>query len=286
MILVTGATGNVGRNVVAQLTAEGHRVRALTRRPDAAGLPGDVDVVAGDLTDPSSFDAALTDVERVFLFPIFGPGALVPFTRAAKAAGVEHVVMLSSAAIDLPDAGMIGQAHSECETAVDEAGLPWTFVRPGVFMANDLSWAPQVRAGGPVRLPYPMASSAPVDERDIAAVAVTALLARHAGCTYTLTGPESLTQSARVGILGDIVGRPLTVEEISREEAREQLLHNMPDFAADLFLDSLAGADGAEAPTNSTVAEVAGRPAYTYREWAAHHSADLHPGPLTASTTA
>ncbi|MFJ2033290.1 NAD(P)H-binding protein [Streptosporangium sp. NPDC087985] len=275
MILVTGATGNVGRNVVRQLLDEGEKVRAITRHPDRAGLPDGVEVLPGDLTRPETLPAALHGVERAFLFPVFG--SLGDFLRIGKEAGLQHVVLLSSGAVTFPAPSWIGDRHLECERAVEESGLSWTHVRPGMFMANDLDWAAQTADGDVVRAPYGNAAAAPIDERDIAAVAVRALLDRHSGEAHLLSGPESLTQIERVRILGEAIGRPLRFEELPREQAREHLLGLLPPQAVDFMLDMLASAVGRTAQVLPTVEQVTGRPPYTYAQWAAHHADDFRP---------
>ncbi|MBC6457013.1 NAD(P)H-binding protein [Actinomadura sp. HBU206391] len=276
MLLVTGATGNVGRNVVAQLLDAGEKVRAITRDPGARTLPGDVEVLAGDLTRPETLPAALRGVDRAFLFPLFG--ALGGFFDVARQAGLEHVVLLSSSAVTLPSPGWIGDRHLECESAVAASGLSWTYVRPGAFMANDLAWAAQIAAGGVVRGAYGRASTAPIDERDIAAVAVRSLLAPRPGMAYELTGPESLTQIDRVRIIGETIGSPLRFEEVPAEQIRRQLIERIPPQGADFLLARLAEAQDGAAETLPTVEEVTGRPAFGYAEWVAHRAADFDPG--------
>lgn len=272
MILVTGATGNVGVNIVRQLVAAGEKVRVITRNPRTRALPDEVEVLPGDLTRPETLPAALHGVERAFLFPVFG--APDGFLDAAKQAGLRHVVLLSSSAITYPRPGWIGEQHLALEEAVAASGLPWTFVRPDVFMTNDLAWAHQIAAGGVVRAPFGNAAQAPVDPRDIAAVAVRALLDRHLGKTYTLTGPQSLTQIDRVRIISETTGRPLRFEEQPSDQFRaEQLLQGAPPPAVDFLLDVLASADGKTAQVLPTVEEVTGRPAFTYAQWAAYHAA-------------
>ncbi|MFF0308182.1 NAD(P)H-binding protein [Streptosporangium sp. NPDC004379] len=277
MILVTGATGNVGRNVVRQLLDAGEKVRAITRDPARADLPGDVEVLPGDLTRPETLPVALRGVDKAFLFPVFG--SLGDFLRIGAEAGLRHVTLLSSSAVTIPEPNWIGEQHIACERAVQDSGLAWTFVRPGAFMTNDLNWAPQIRHGDVVRVPYGEAAMAPIDERDIAAVAVRSLLDEHAGRSHVLTGPRSLTQAERVRIIGEAIGRPLRLEEQPREEAREHLVRRMPAQGVDFLLDALAASVGREAQVLPTVEEVTGRPAHTYEEWAAHHAGDFRAAP-------
>ncbi|MFD0395283.1 SDR family oxidoreductase [Streptomyces nogalater] len=171
-VLVTGATGNVGRHVVTGLLAAGRRVRALTRTPDRSGLPGGAEITGGDLTRPETYERMLDGVEAVYLFPV--PETAAAFAGAARRAGVRRIVVLSSDSVtDGTDTG----GHRRVELAVEDTGLEWTHVRPGEFALNKVTlWAPSIRAEGVVRSAYPDARVAPVHEADVAAVAVTALL--------------------------------------------------------------------------------------------------------------
>lgn len=270
MILVTGATGNVGRNVVSQLLDARQQVRVLTRRPAAAAFPPQVEVIAGDLTQPGTLPAALDGTDRVFLFPV----QLAAFLDLARSSHLEQVVLLSSAAVTMTAPNAIADAHIDVEQAVVSSGLPHTFVRPGAFMANDLAWAASIKTKGIVRTPYGGAPSAPIDERDIAAVAVSALLGHgHAGRGYTLTGPEPLTPIERVRQLADVLGRPLHFEEQTPDDFRRET--RMPAAIADSLLELLAARVGATVEITDTVSQVTGRPPYTYRQWAAHRAADF-----------
>lgn len=273
MILVTGATGKVGRNVVEQLLAVGQEVRALTRDTSRARFPDQVNVVPGDLSRPETLPAALDGVERAFLFPV--PGQLEGFLDLARRSGVERTVLLSSSAVTMEQPSTIARGHIDNEQAVARSGLPWTFVRPGAFMANDLRWAPQIKAEGVVRAPYGHAATAPIDERDIAAVVVTALLHEgHAGRSYPLTGPESLTQIERVQILAAALGQALRFEEQTPDDFRRQM-SRLPPHVADGLLELLASRVGTTAQVTGTVRQVTGRPPRSYRQWADHHLADF-----------
>ncbi len=227
-VLVTGATGRVGRLVVAELLRAGVPVRALTRRPEAAGLPAGVEVVAGDLTVPESLDAALQGVGSVFLVwtapPATAP-AVVARHRVARAARRLPLVAAPDAASVLPAAESAWRVSMRSiERLIAAAGCRSTIIRPGMFASNALHWwAPQIRGGDVVRWPYGAAETAPIDERDIAAVAARALLDDgHAGGDYVLTGPESLSQAAQVRAIGDAIGRPLRFEELSPDEFRRE----------------------------------------------------------------
>jgi uncharacterized protein YbjT (DUF2867 family) len=277
MLLVTGATGNVGRQVVAQLLDAGVEVRALNRHPEATALPAGVERVAGDLTRPDTLPAALAGVTAAFLFPV--PGCGPAFVEAARAAGVRRIVLLSSSGVvdgvaRQPNA--VVEFHAGIEHAVEASGLAWTFVRSGGFAANTLQWAPQIRATGAVRAPYAGASLAPIHEADIAAVAVRALTTDgHAGARYRLTGPAALTLAEQLAVIGTTLGRELRFEEIPPEVARERMIQHLPAPIVDALLGIFAEATTRPAPVLPTVGEVTGAPARTFAEWAADHRADF-----------
>lgn len=278
MFLVTGATGNVGRHVVDGLLSAGESVRALTRRPEDARLAAGADVVGGDLTRPETVAPALEGVTALFLFP--SPGTAGPVLRAARERGVRRVVLLSSASVRYDTDGgdnPIVAYHKEVEHQVETSGLDWTLLRPCAFAANTLGWAPQIRAGGVVRGPYASVEMALIDERDIADVAVRALLTDgHAGARHHLTGPEPLTQTEQARRIGAAVGRPVRYEEVSPATARERMLRDgVPADLADMTLRFHAGRVGVPAEISPTVEDVTGRPARRFDQWAADHAADF-----------
>ncbi|MEU1728983.1 SDR family oxidoreductase [Nonomuraea sp. NPDC005692] len=272
MILVTGATGNVGRHLVELLLGAGEQVRAISRNPERAGLPDGVEVVRADMSRADDLRAALQGADRAFLLP--AGGQVDGFLREAARAGLGHVVLLSALAVTMKQAGVLGSAHAEYERAVAGSGLPWTFLRPGAFMANDLRWAPGVQNGGVVRAPFAEAATAPIDERDIAAVAARTLLDDgHAGRAYELSGPASLTTAERVRILGEILGRDLRLEELSPEQAREQMIAHTPAAVVDSMLTLFASFVGRAADVSPVVRELTGAAPHTYADWAARNAA-------------
>jgi len=273
-ILVTGATGTVGRQVVSQLLATGVRVRALTRDPSLAKLPDGAAFFQGDLTIPETLDACLDGVDVVFLVWTAGPGAVSSAVdRIAKY--VRRIVFLSSPHQTphplFQQPNQLAAMHAEIERSIRASGLDWTFLRPGMFAANARSWwAPQIRAGDVVRWSHSDAPTAPIHEADIAAVAVNALLdTRHNRGDYVLTGPETLTQREQVEISGDVIGRSLRFEEISPEEARQEL--GFPLAAINMLLNAWAAAIGQPALVTSTVADITGNPARSFRDWVTDH---------------
>ncbi|MFE7898044.1 NAD(P)H-binding protein [Streptomyces sp. NPDC057424] len=275
-ILVTGARGTLARHVARILTEGGARVRAGSRTPAAVkGLPDDTEVVPLDLAEPDTFDSALADVDKVFLY--CEPRGIEAFTAAAAHAGVGSLTVLSSASVvdGQPPANPIAALHAHVEETVAASGLPWTFVRAGSLATSALNWAPQLRTGV-VRGPYARSESAPVHEADVAAVAALTLTdPTHTGRAYVVTGPESLTQRRQAEIVGAAVGRPVRYEEVPPETAREALRATMPTEFADTVLTYLAAGVDRPAPVEDTVLRVTGRPARTFAQWAADHAADF-----------
>ncbi|UED83511.1 SDR family oxidoreductase [Streptomyces profundus] len=282
-VLVTGATGNVGRGVVRRLLEAGRDVRALSRRP-APGLPAGVAVYEGDLGSPETLRPALAGVSEVFLFPV--PHTAGAVAELARRAGVRRVVVLSSGAVT---DGYDTDYHLPVERAVEAAGLAWTHVRPGEFAMNKLAlWGPPIRAERVVREPLPDAAWYPVHEEDIAEVAALALTEPgHEGRAYTLNGPELLTHRRQVELIAEAMGEEIRLETVTLEEARE-IYRAQGGFAAenaDFLLgfedyggaeaDPAEAADFAPAPgavPPPTASDVTGRPARTFRRWARDHA--------------
>jgi uncharacterized protein YbjT (DUF2867 family) len=279
-ILVIGATGGIGRQVLSQLPPAEAPVRALARNPAAAGLPPRVEVVYGDLTLPETLDKCLEGIDTVFLVWVAPADAVAPaLERIARRA--RRIVFLS-APLKTPhplfQQPNPSRARAEkIERLIEASGLQWTFLRPGMFAANALGWwGPQIRAGHAVRWPYLAVPTAPIDARDIAAVAVCALCEDgHGGAEYVLTGPESLSQFEQVATIGRVIGRALRIEEIAPDDWRRDLPSFIPPFAADYLLDAWAAALGQPAFVTSTVAEITGAPARTFLDWATDHAAEF-----------
>jgi uncharacterized protein YbjT (DUF2867 family) len=283
VILVTGATGTVGRQVVTQLTERGAPVRAVTRDPASAGLPAGAEVVRADLADPASLEPHLAGVDAVFLvWPFTSPelaadlGSRVVAVLARHAARI--VYLSAQTAAGQPDSfwGMV-------ERLIEESGAQWTFLRPTGFAANTLMWADQIRSQDAVRWPYGAAARSLIDERDLAAVAVRALTEDgHAGQRYLLTGPELITQAEQVRTIGEVTGRPVRWQELAPDAAREQLLAAWGDPGfVDSALASWASLVTEPEPVTRTVEEITGVAARTFRQWASGHVSDFRP-PSTA----
>ncbi|MFE3504974.1 NAD(P)H-binding protein [Kitasatospora sp. NPDC059160] len=277
-VLVTGATGRLGRLVVDHLLDAGVPVRALARRAEAAAdLPAGVEVFAGDLTVPESLDPALDGAGAVFLLWTAPPGT-AGAVLARLAARVRRVVLLTSPHRTphpfFQQPNPVAAMHADLERLLAATGVESTVVRPGMLASNALAWwAPAIRAGEVVRWPYGAAETAPVDDRDVAAVAARTLHQDgHAGGDYVLTGPESLTQAAQVGAIGDALGRRIAFEEMTPQEFRS-LSKDVPAPAVEMLLAAWNAALGRPAHVTSTVADVLGRAPRTFGRWAADHTA-------------
>jgi uncharacterized protein YbjT (DUF2867 family) len=276
-VLVIGATGNVGRHVVEALRQAGAPVRALARRPEAAGLPADVEVIAGDLTTPESLDPALEGIEAAFLLWT-APPATAEAVVGRIAMRARRIVLLSSPHQTphpfFQQPNPLARFHAELDRLVSGAGVEWTILRPGMLASNTIGWwAEAIRKGDVVRWPYAEAETAPVDERDIAAVASRALIEEgHARQSYVLTGPESLTHLAQVEGIGEALGRRLRFKELSPEGFREATAGRWPERAVEMLLTAWNATLGRRAYVTSTVAEVTGTPARSFRDWARNHT--------------
>jgi uncharacterized protein YbjT (DUF2867 family) len=279
MILVTGATGNVGGELVRALIGAGEKVRALTRGTRPAQLPASVEVVAGDLNRPESLSAALDGVRGVHL--LAGYRDLPALLAGMRRAGVEHVVLQSSSAVPAGDMGnAVARYHILSEQAVRESGLPWTFLQPNSFMSNTLQWVAQLQAGDIVRAPFADVRVATIDPYDVAAVSAAALTsAGHAGRSYRLSGPQSLLPAERLAILAEVLGRKLRLEPQSNEEARAEMSSTMPAEYVDAFLSFFADGTLDESRVLPTVLEVTGRQPRSFEQWAVAHAADFRLAP-------
>jgi uncharacterized protein YbjT (DUF2867 family) len=278
MILVTGATGTVGREVVTQLLAAGQTVRAMTRNPAKAKLDARVDVIRGNFEDPASLDEAVRGVDRIFSLTV-GPQIGLHennLGQAAKTASVRHIVKLSAMGGDGETKNDIRKWHDEGEHAIREAGIPLTVLHPLAFMSNALHWRESIRASGKVFSHYGDGKLPPVHPRDIAAVAVRALTSEgHEGKSYTITGPEALTVGEQVRILANAVGKPIEYVPVSDEAIRagmEKAGLPSPVINALLPFGEFIRS-GKAAKVFDTVEEVTRRRPFTFGDWARENAA-------------
>jgi uncharacterized protein YbjT (DUF2867 family) len=281
-VLVIGATGNIGRCVVDELLSIGASVRAMTRNPDSARLPAGVESVRGDLTVPETLNACLDSIDAVFLVWTAPPGAVAAAIKGI-ARRARRIVFLS-APIKTPhpffqQPNPLRDLTAHIEEQIEDSGLQWTFLRPGMLASNALNWwAPQIRAGDLVRWPYLTVPTAPIDERDIAAVAVCALTQEgHAGADYVLTGPQSMTQFEQIATIGAAIGRSLRIEEMTPEDFRREWTTIFNQIVVGMLLNAWAAGAGRPAHVTSTVAEVTGKAARSFREWACDHASAFRP---------
>jgi uncharacterized protein YbjT (DUF2867 family) len=272
MIVVTGATGNVGRPLVRALVAAGEQVTAVSRGISAPDVPAGVRHQQADLADPDSLKPALDGAEALFLL-LSGdwlsagsnPSGILD---AARAGGLRRVILLSSQ-------GVGTRRHPpELEDAVKQSGLEWTMLRPGGFDSNTFLWAEMVRAQRAAAAPFGDVALPTIDPADIAEVAAVALReAGHGGNTYELTGPTPISPRQQATAIGDALGEPVRFVEQSRAEARTQMLQFMPEPVVDATLDILGTPSAAEQRVSPDVERILGRPPRTFAEWAARNIA-------------
>ncbi len=270
-IVVTGATGNVGRPLVAELVAAGARVRAVTRTPRTAGFPSRVEVV-GSAAD------ALTGASAVFLNSRALGEQLPRVVDQCVRAGVTKLVALS--AINADDdfsrqpSRFRGDRNREVDQLAVESGLAWVSLRPTVFATNFAGmWSAQLTAGDVVAGPYAAASSAPIVEGDISAVAARALLTDDlVGQRIPLTGPQAFTNSELVEVIGAVLGRRLRYREVPNELVRQRFigLGFGADFA-DAYAAMLAETLDKPALVTHDVEKILGRPATPFAQWVSEH---------------
>ncbi|MGP4001284.1 SDR family oxidoreductase [Streptomyces sp. 8N706] len=276
MILVTGATGKVGREAVRQLIGLGCAVRALSRSPAEADLPEGVDVVAGSPADTASLEVAFKDVSAA-LIVLSGDVAreAANITAAARKARLSRIVLLSSGSVQHPVPHGIADEHRTAEEAIRRSGAAWTFLRPGPFHANTSWWISSIRENSSVRCWIGNTPGAPIDECDIASVAVSALTQNgHEGRSYLLTGPETLTSQEQARILGEVLGRELDFSVAPAEEVVRIFTGITGDRAT--AVTNVAALRSPEVPwakPTTAVRDLTGREPRSYREWAEANAA-------------
>ncbi|MEU5638014.1 SDR family oxidoreductase [Streptomyces milbemycinicus] len=274
MILVTGATGNIGNALLTELRASGAGpLRGLTRDTARAGFPAGVEAVEGDFGRVATLKPALDGVRALFLPSRMGPDADI--LDLARQAGVERVVLVSSITIQThPHLGP-AKENLAVERLLRDSGMAWTILRPTQFASNALWWADAIRTRELVRLSYADVGLPAVHPADIAAVARVALTEPgHHGRTYALTGPERVTARQQVEAIAAALEREVPLVEISREEAHRDMAAFLGDEAADAVLDLMGGDVNDELlKVRDTVEWVTGRPARPFRQWAAENAA-------------
>lgn len=276
MITLTGATGTIGQALVSQLLAAGQRVRVYVRNPaKVAHLAGRVEIAVGDLDDPGALTAGLAGTSRLFLLDM-AHRHVEHAIAAAHAAGVRHIVKLSTYEAAFGDEHLIGGWHAAREALLRESGLAWTFLRPGQFMSNALMWAGMLASQGAIFSAAPDGPVAPIDPADVAAVAACALTQPgHEGRIYPLTGPAVTTPREQVATLARLLGREIRLIEITPEEEHRQLRsHGLPAEIADGLNDlTLLLRRGEGAYLTDVVKAVTGRAPHDFESWAREHLA-------------
>ncbi|MCF3122278.1 NAD(P)H-binding protein [Streptomyces arenae] len=276
MIVVTGATGNVGRPLTQALAEAGEQVTAVSRH--AAAVPDGVRHVAADLAEPTGLAAALDGAKALFLLlsgDLHAPGARpADLIGLAAAAGVRRVVLLSSQGVATRPLGPSRVAMRAVEDALRESGMDWALVRPGGFASNALAWAESVRTQGTVAAPFGDVGVPVVDPADIAGAAAACLLEdRHAGGVYELTGPEVITPRQQAETIGAALGSPVRFHELTRDEARAAMTRFVPAELADDTLDIIAAPNPAELRISPDVERVLGRAPRPFDDWVARNIA-------------
>ena len=275
MILVTGATGNVGREVVKLLLESGEQVVAVTRNPARAALPTGAHVVGGDPSHPQTLASALQDIKTVFISPRSLGDATAELLERAAAQGTERVVALSAETVEFGGGyKRFSDAFRAIEDEVKASGLQWTILRCSDFAVNALVWAPQIRQAGVVRGPYGEGATSTIHERDVATISARVLIdSTHVERTYLLTGPQSLTQRAKVHLIGEAIGRDVPWIEVAPEMFRQAMLaQGLPEDVPDRIIGFWSDRLSQPGPTSSTVEQILNRPALTFATWAAEHA--------------
>ncbi|RII12327.1 NAD(P)H azoreductase [Streptomyces sp. YIM 130001] len=276
MIVVTGATGNIGRPLTQTLAEAGRQVTAVSRH--AAAVPSGAHHVVADLSEPASLKPALDGAKALFLLlsgDLHAAGAdPADIIEEAAAAGVRRVVLLSTLGVVTRPSGRTRIAMRTLEDALRESGLEWAVLRPGGFASNALWWADSVRTRRTVAAPFGDVGVPIIDPADIAAVAAACLLEdRHTGSFYELTGPEVITPRQQTDAIAAALGSPVRFHELTREEAKAGMTRSMPAELADDTLDIIGSPSPAELRVSPDVERVLGRAPHTFADWAARNVA-------------
>ncbi|MEV6485155.1 NAD(P)H-binding protein [Streptomyces sp. NPDC051576] len=278
MIVVTGATGNIGRPLVTALVEAGEEVVAVSRNAEPAGLPDGVRVARAGLGNFAGLKPVLEGADAFFILlagELNGPGeAATNLLDIARAAGVKRVVLVSSQLAGTRTDTVSHHRLREFEAAVRGSGLDHTILRPSGFASNAHAWAESVRTNRTVFSPFGDVALPVVDPADIAEVAAAALREDgHAGQTYVLTGPEAVGPRRQTEMLSEVLGEDVTFVELPREDAHAVMARFMPEDVAAGTLDVLGAPLPVEQQVSPDVEKVLGRPARPFGEWVARNLA-------------
>ncbi|MFF2552246.1 NAD(P)H-binding protein [Nocardia sp. NPDC058058] len=276
--LVTGARGKIGQSLITKLRAAGLPVRAASADPNAVSVPAGVEVAELNLTAPETFDAALAGITQVLLYA--EPAGIDAFITAARAAGVEHIVLVSSSAVLSPTAteDSLAAHHLNVENALAASDIPTTVLRPGAFASNALGWAYFISNGLPIEHAYADAAIVPIHTDDIADIAYAALTGHELrGGTYHVTGEQSLTFRAQLAAISEVLGRDIPIVEITPDAARAQLAQHMPAAMADSLLSYWASTSERPEPVADTTHSLLGTPARSFTQWVREHADAFSP---------
>jgi uncharacterized protein YbjT (DUF2867 family) len=277
MILVTGATGNTGRSLVQQLVSMGMRVRAVVRNRAKTGdiAAAGAEIAVADLSRPETLAPALIGIDKAYLMTAADPQQVMlhsNFIRAAKQAGVRHIVRHSVRGADPDSPVKLARWHAASEKELEDSGIAWTHLQPVYNMQNFLKFAATIQSRGAFYAPMKDAAVSIVDARDVAAVAAAVLVdnAHHQRNTYLITGPEPLTFADAAAQLSAALGKPVQYVDIARENARKAMLQmGMPEW----YIEDLLGfydfySTGAGAAVSDVVARITGQQGRSFSQFA------------------
>jgi uncharacterized protein YbjT (DUF2867 family) len=272
MIVVTGATGNVGRRLVETLAAAGEEVTAVSHRITASDVPDGVRHRQADLAEPGALSSLFDGAEVLFLLTsgdfVAAGGDVEAVVAEARKAGVRRIVLLSSQGV------ATGRHAPALEEPVKNSGLEWTVLQPGGFASNAFQWAPAIRADRVVAAPFGDVALPVIDPADIADVAAAVLRdAGHGGESYVLTGPEPISPRQQAEALGEALGEPVRFAELTEAEAKTEMSRFMPPAIVEATLAILGTPTADDQRVSPDVERVLGRPPRAFGEWAARNAA-------------